>query len=134
MLPLRYAGLWQAASLAGLAIVFAATLIPAHWLWSDDPASRLHVSDKWLHGLTFVFLAVWFSGQYARRSYWRIAVGLLSFGALIEICQHAIAYRSAELTDMLANVAGLTAGLSLAMAGAGGWSLRVEQWLRRKID
>lgn len=134
MLPLRYAGFWQTASLAGLAVVFAGTLVPPDWLWPDDPSSALHVSDKWLHGCTFAFLAVWFSGQYARRSYWRIAVGLLSFGALIEICQYALAYRSAELLDMLANATGLTAGLLLALAGAGGWSLRFERWLRSKIE
>ena len=133
MLPLRYAGYWQAASLAGLAIVFAATVIPPNWLWPDDPASRLHVSDKWLHGVTFAFLAVWFSGQYTRRAYWRIAVGLMAFGLLIEVCQAAIKYRSAESLDLLANLIGLVAGLVLALAGAGGWSLRLEEWVRSKI-
>lgn len=133
MLPLRYAGYWQAASLAGLVMVFVATLIPSSWLWPDDPGGRLHISDKWLHGLTFTFLTVWFSGQYARRAYWRIAVGLMAFGALIEICQYTIKYRSAEPLDLLANLTGLAAGLLLALAGTGGWSLRLEELVRNKI-
>jgi VanZ family protein len=72
---------------------------------------------------------VWFSGQYARQSYWRIGVGLIAFGALIELIQSMVSYRTAEWMDMYADGVGITIGLIIALLGAGGWSLRMERWL-----
>lgn len=134
MLPLRYARRWRVASLVLLVGVLAATLMPAFWFWSerDDFVSWFSNIDKWLHGLTFAFLAIWFSGQYSRRSYWRIAVGLLLFGALIEVCQRMVNYRSAEWLDFLANAGGIAAGLAIAAAGIGGWSQRIEACLENR--
>jgi len=128
MLPLRYASHWRFASFILLAIVLLATLIPAAWLWQDsgDVISWLLHADKWAHGVTFAVLAIWFSGQYRRTSYWRIAVGLIAFGMLIEVIQATLSYRSAEWLDMFADVAGITVGLAAALAGLGGWSVWVE--------
>lgn len=128
MLPLRFAGRWKTASLVLLLLVLAATLMPAVWFWSDkqDLASWLRHADKWMHGATFVFLAVWFAGQYRPQSYWRIAVGLLAFGGLIEVCQKAVSYRSAEWLDLAANVAGIGIGLAIALVGLGGWCVWFE--------
>jgi len=94
MLPLRFAGRWRAASIVLLVAVLAATMMPAVWLWPDKPGfvSWFVHADKWLHGLTFVLLAVWFSGQYQRRSYWRIGIGLIAFGVFIEACQRMVEY------------------------------------------
>lgn len=133
MLQLQYPKLWQFLSFAALAVVLTGTLVPSDWLWPDDSQSWLTISDKWLHGITFAVLALWFSGQYARSSYWRIVVGLLAFGLLIELCQRALSYRTAEVGDMLANTAGMTVGMLVALAGAGGWSLHFEKWLGRRI-
>lgn len=134
MLPLRYAPRWRIASILLLLAVLAATLVPAVWLWHDAVGlvSWLAAFDKWAHVVTFVILAVWFSGQYRPRSYWRIAVGLTAFGMLIEICQRQVGYRSAEWTDLAADVVGILAGLAIALAGAGGWSLRVESWIQNR--
>ena len=88
----------------------------------------VHV-DKWLHGIAFVVLAVWFAGQYRPGSYWRIAVGLLAFGVLIEACQRMVTYRSADWLDIAADAAGIAVGLAIAMAGLGGWSLWFEKRL-----
>jgi len=131
MLPLRYSRRWRIASIALLILVLVATLMPAVWFWPDR---RQFVAwfidmDKWLHGITFVFLAIWFAGQYRPRSYWRIGVGLIFFGVLIEACQRLVTYRSAELFDIVADVAGITVGLIIATAGLGGWSLWVENRL-----
>ena len=90
----------------------------------------MHV-DKWLHGITFVVLAVWFAGQYRRKSYWRIGIGLLFFGVLIEACQRLVTYRSAEWLDIAADAGGIAVGLAVAMAGLGGWSLWIENRLAR---
>jgi VanZ family protein len=126
MLPLRYARRWQTAGILILISVLAATLSPT---LPDFQQSKI-LNDKWLHGLTFVFLTVWFSGQYARRSYWRLGLGMLAFGGLIEVCQRMLTYRSAETMDLLADTIGIVAGLAVALAGAGGWSLRLENWLQ----
>ena len=136
MLPLRYAQRWRATGLFLLVLVLIAALMPAVWFFSD---SRQLVSwvvnvDKWLHALTFVFLAVWFSGQYERRAYWRVALGLVMFGILIEVCQRMVSYRSAEWYDLAADVLGVVIGLTIAWLGMGGWSQRAEAWLARRAN
>ncbi len=125
MLPLRYARRWQAAGIGVLALVLGATLTPDFGLHDTD----IMPSDKWQHGVTFAFLTVWFCGQYRPRSYWRVALGMLAFGAFIELCQRWVSYRSAESLDLLADGIGIAVGLVIAAAGAGGWSLRLETWL-----
>ena len=83
--------------------------------------------DKWLHGGIFFVLTLWYSGQYARHSYWKIALWLLLFGGGIEVIQRFLTYRSGDLMDFLANLAGIVAGLAIAFAGLGGWSQRLER-------
>ena len=129
MLSLRYALRWQAASAVLLLLVLASALMPAIWFWPDRVRVENWLAhlDKWAHLLTFAFLAVWFAGQYRRGAYWRIALGLVGFGILIEICQRAVGYRSAEWLDLGADVIGIVIGLMIGLAGAGGWSQRLEQ-------
>jgi len=129
MLSLRYALRWQAASAVLLLFVLASALMPAIWFWPDRVRMENWLAhlDKWAHLLTFAFLAVWFAGQYRRGAYWRIALGLVGFGILIEICQRAVGYRSAEWLDLGADVIGIVIGLMIGLAGAGGWSQRLEQ-------
>lgn len=130
MLPLRHARRWQLAGIAVLILVLAAALMPAIWFMQEMRDPRFAYSDKWFHALTFMLLTVWFTGQYSRKSYWRITAGLLAFGAFIEICQRMLTtWRSAETMDLAADAVGILAGLLIAWAGAGGWSLRVEQWI-----
>ncbi len=131
MLPLRHASRWRIAGLSLLVLVFVATLMPTLWFWPhrEQFVAWFIGADKWLHGITFAFLAVWFAGQYRPRSYWRIALALLAFGVLIEASQRLVIYRSSEWFDILANAIGILVGLTAAMAGLGGWSLRVENWL-----
>ncbi len=131
MLPLRYVRRWQIASAFLLLFVIASTLLPADWFWSGSPDVSTWIvnPDKWLHCITFVILAVWFAGLYRPGSYWRIGVGLILFGLFIEACQQLVAYRSAEMFDVAADIAGIVVGLVIAAAGLGGWSLRLEDWL-----
>ena len=128
MLPLRFARRWRTASIVLLILVLIATLMPASWFVPEKKiiAGWLGETDKILHAVTFLLLALWFAGQYRPRSYWRIAIGLLAFGAFIEISQSTVAYRSAEWFDMLANGVGIGVGLTIALIGAGGWCLRFE--------
>jgi hypothetical protein len=41
-----------------------------------------------------------------------------------------LTYRSAETMDLVADAVGVAAGLVIAWVGAGGWSLRFENWLQ----
>lgn len=134
MLPLRYARQWRLASIVLLLCVLLITLMPAVWFWPDRVhlITWLEAIDKWVHGITFVILALWFAGQYRPGSYWRIATSLLTFGALIEICQRFVSYRSAEWLDIAADAAGIMIGLAIAMTGIGGWCLHVENWYSKR--
>ena len=134
MLPLRYQRRWRLAGAFALLSVLAGTLIPAFWLWPDISRVTLIDFDKWLHGFTFAFLAVWFSGQYSRNRYWGIGIGLFLFGIVIELCQRMVSYRTAELMDLAADTVGISLGLIIALAGLGGWSLRLEELIQRRRD
>ena len=134
MLPLRYARRWQVASLIILLLVLAATLMPAVWFWDDrfNAVSWFEDIDKWLHGLTFLALAIWFTGLYRKRSYWRIGFGLLAFGLVIEACQRLVSYRTADWLDVGADAGGIIAGLVIGAVGVGGWCLRAENRLAKR--
>jgi hypothetical protein len=132
MLPLRYTRRWRAAGATLLILVLAAMLMPTVWVSKGTYLAWFLYVDKWLHGIIFVFLAVWFAGQYRPASYWRIAIGLIAFGVLTEFCQRLVTYRSADWFDLVADAAGIGVGLIVALAGLGGWSLRVEQWLKAR--
>jgi hypothetical protein len=129
MLQLRHLRLWKIASVLILLLVLAATLMPAVWFWGDmnSGIEWFKGMDKWLHGITFTVLSLWFSGLYHRQSYWRIAIGLLGFGLAIEVCQRMVGYRTAEWLDVGADTAGILVGLAIAFAGLGGWCLRFEK-------
>ena len=127
MLPLRYARSWRVAGVALLFFVLAATLLPVGWLFKGAGSiDWLKHVDKLAHALTFLVLALWFAGQY--RSFWGIAIGLLAFGAVIELCQMTVGYRSADWLDVAANAAGIMVGLGIAATGLVGWCQRAEAW------
>jgi len=134
MLPLRHTRRWQLASLVLLILVLAAALMPAVWFWDDriSAYSWFENFDKWLHGVTFLALALWFAGLYRRHSYWKIGLGLLLFGLMIEGCQRMVSYRTADWLDVGADAAGIIIGLVLGVAGIGGWCLRVEERLAKR--
>ena len=128
MLPLRHARRWQAASLCLLFLVLIGALMPAVWFWDDKVRGLAWIQgfDKWMHAVTFFVLTIWFAGQYRRNSYWRIALGLMAFGLVIEVCQRMVVYRTADWFDVGANTAGIAAGLLVALAGVGGWCQQIE--------
>jgi VanZ family protein len=133
VLPLRYAARWRVASLILLLIVLAATLMPAVWFWDDrfKALSWFESIDKWFHGITFLALSIWFTGLYNKGAYWRIGLGLLAFGLLIEACQRMVTYRSADWMDVGADAAGIILGLVIGAVGIGGWCLRAEEFFAK---
>ncbi|MCH9692976.1 MAG: VanZ family protein [Gammaproteobacteria bacterium] len=131
MLPLQHTRRWLAASVLMLVFVLIAAMMPAVWFFDSKVAalSWFENVDKWLHGITFMVLAAWFTGMYRRHSYWRIALGLLAFGLMIEVCQRMVSYRSADFYDLMADAGGIIAGLLIGIAGLGGWCMRLENRL-----
>lgn len=134
MLPLRHARRWQLASLFILFLVLVATLMPAVWFWDDKGVAIrwFRDFDKWLHGITFLTLSLWFTGLYRKSSYWKVALGLLAFGLVIEASQRMVSYRTADWLDVGADAAGIIVGLLIGLAGIGGWCLRVEEYLTKR--
>ena len=130
MLPLRHLRFWRIAGVVLLCLVLVFALMPAVWLWNDRGGALawFRNADKLLHATTFLLLEVWFSGQYRRPSYLRVAAGLILFGLLIEFCQYLVGYRQADFFDVTANFAGIVTGFAIAIAGLGGWSQRLEDW------
>ncbi len=133
MLPLSYPKRWRLASVVLMAVVLGFALLPEIWSWGDQFVPGFELADKWMHGLTFAGLAIWYSGQYARHAYWRLAAGLFIFGAFIEVCQSVTTYRTAEIADLVADVVGIGAGILIAVTIAGGWSLKFENWLQSRV-
>ncbi|MDE0755438.1 MAG: VanZ family protein [Woeseiaceae bacterium] len=132
MLPLQYQRRWKIAGVLLLIAVLTVAMAPPLFPWPGTGSPWLMLSDKWQHGITFASMVVWYSGQYARRSYWLLALGLLAFGLLIEFCQSLVSYRTAESGDLIADILGILVGLAIALVGLGGWSARVESWLQSK--
>lgn len=134
MLPLVYPRRWSIAGGLLLLAVLGFSLAPAIFPWRDTGGiSWFAISDKWLHAMTFAFLALWYSGQFSRSTYGLIAMGLAAFGGIIEVLQSMLAYRTAELGDFYADLLGIGVGLAVAITGIGGWSLRAEVWLQRNF-
>ena len=124
MLPLRHRRLWIVLSGILLAGVVFASLQPN--FGPRVPANF----DKLEHLAAYVVLALWFTGLVVRDRYWTVVVGLLAFGASIEVLQGLMNIgRSAEWLDMFANALGIGLGLVIALRVTGDWSRRFESWL-----
>lgn len=123
MLPLRYAGYWQAAGWAMIVSVLVGALLPL------GVQTGMAGIDKLAHFLSFLLLTLWFNGIYRRSRYPVVALLLLGFGLAIELAQTAASQRVAELHDFVADGLGIAAGLALSLAGLGEWCTRVEAWL-----
>jgi len=131
MLPLSFPTRWRLAGIILLFAVLGVAMAPELWPWLSGGGTRLP-NDKLMHGVTFAFLAIWYSGQYPRRSYWLLILGLFVFGAFIEVCQSFVTYRTAEAADLAADALGVLVGIAIALAGLGGWSMRFESWISRR--
>lgn len=123
MLPLRYPLLWLLPGWGLVAAVAVGSLTPGAVL-PDFTAA-----DKFVHGLAYFLLMVWFSGLYARRRHAFIALLLIVFGLGLELAQARLPYRWFDPLDLLANVAGVLLGLGLSFAILAGWCQRLERLL-----
>jgi VanZ family protein len=126
MLPLVHRTAWLAASALIVVAVVVASLMPG------DSGPDVGKLDKLGHMLAYAALAAWFGGLLARGRYWAVALGLALLGIGLEVLQETVARnRTGDPNDVLANVAGIGAGLALSWWRTGGWALRMEAWLKR---
>ena len=93
------------AACAGVAVL---SLLPAALL----PPSLFDWWDKAQHALAFAALST--LGQYAYMSARRrVVFGLMAYGALIEIAQHATGWRYGDVLDWVADCVGIGIGFAL---------------------
>jgi VanZ family protein len=84
-----------------------------------------------VHFTGYFLLATWFGGVARRGQYWMVGVGLIAFSGLMEILQGVMHNgRDAEWLDLVANMLGVTTGLTLASIGLGKWMVWVERLFR----
>jgi len=103
MQTLRLIWLWAAIGFAMLVVVAFVSLMPA---------PDIGVSDKLSHLVTYFILSGWFSLlAVSRISLGWTVIGLVGYGMLIEFLQGMTAYRYPEWGDVLANGAGVLAGI-----------------------
>jgi VanZ family protein len=107
-----YPGLWRAVGFVMLGIAVAAFLVPVP---SSIPVFSFE--DKVAHFLIYSVLTCWFLQIYPRQG--RILFSLVLMGILIEGLQSMTSYRSAEITDVLANMFGVSGGWLLARSPLG---------------
>ena len=121
VLPLRYSSSWLGIGVLMLLTVVALMLLPLR-----APNVGVAYSDWFAHAVVFCILMIWFSGILQRSYRWAIFAGLLLFGALLELLQSFIDWRSGEFLDLVFNTIGLLIGWVLVCAGMAGWAQRLE--------
>jgi VanZ family protein len=113
--------------LVGLAVLVC--LLPGH----EIPRS-FEFNDKVSHVLGHAGLAAYFSGLVPRRSWWKVFVFLLVFGAAVEVAQfHMQLGREGDPRDMIANSCGAVLGLALGWLGLARWPQWADRLLGRQI-
>ncbi len=98
----HFRNLWFACGFALLLLIAIGSLMPV----SGDVGN-----DKLAHVIMYAVPAIWFSLIVERRSLWRILIGLVAFGSLIEFLQGLTDYRTMEFADAVANGLGALLGL-----------------------
>lgn len=82
--------------------------------------------DWVIHFLEFMVLMTWFGGVASPGRHFYVAIGLVLLGVLIEVSQAMNIFRSFDLKDIVANTAGVVAGLLLVRTWLRNWCYRCE--------
>lgn len=86
--------------------------------------------DKVQHALSYVAMGLWYAALFERRHLPRVALGLFTFGVVIEVLQATMPFgRAADWIDLLANGAGIAIAIGLTVALRESWMVSVERLL-----
>ncbi len=119
---LRLKILWYLLGMLALLAVALVSLMPA--------PPQVGVNDKLSHLLTYFVLGAWFAVIAEHRRALAIgALGLVGYGALLELLQGLGGHRYAEMADLLANAAGIALGL----VGYATPLRRLLRWVDRRL-
>ncbi len=117
----RYRTAWMMFGWLLVLAVAVGSLVPSL------PQAAAGVSDKFMHFAAYASLAFLFMGALGRVHWWRITLGLLLFGASIELVQEYLtATRSGEWLDMTANALGVVSGVLAAAIFPRSWCRHLE--------
>lgn len=125
--PLRFASLWM---LLGALLVLATTvvcLLPN----VRGPLPSVNGMDKVDHAIAYLVLTAWFTALLQRRLWPGVVLGMLLFGAGIEVAQELMHLgREGSFADLLADAVGIGLGMAVTLGSRESWFLRIERWLR----
>ena len=128
MRDLRLRSLWLALGLALVGFVFVLSVLPT----ADVPVRGFN--DKINHVLGFVAMTLWFCALFERRRWLMVSGAMLALGILIEVTQGLLPTgRKADVLDLVADSAGIGAGVLLARLGLEGWPSWFERVLVGKV-
>jgi VanZ family protein len=120
-LPLRFPWIWAGFGWVLVIGVIVGSLMPG------PSVPDFHLSDKALHVGAYFSMMIWFAGLYSRKVHPIIAVVLLVLGVALDLLQATTRTRSLEIADIVADAAGILAGLALAFWLLEGWCQRLER-------
>jgi glycopeptide antibiotics resistance protein len=124
MLVLRHPRTWLVIGWTLVIVALYLNLMPAKSL------PEMNVSDKFEHAFGYFALTTWFAGIYPRSRYLHIALSLFAMGLVVEFLQGAMHMgRVRDFHDVIANTAGIAAGVLGAWIGLGKWA----QWIESKV-
>jgi VanZ family protein len=98
----------------------------------SPPDPGFDQGDKLEHVLSYGALMFWFCQLHAAgRAQLALAAAFIALGVGLEFVQGALAYRTFEAADMLANTIGVIAGWAVARATGSQVFARIERLLGR---
>ena len=99
----------------------------------NELPERFELNDKLSHLVGHGALSAYFTGLVPRRSWWKIFLYFLAFGALIEVAQHFMHMgREGDWRDVIANGTGTLLGLVLGWLGVARWPELVTWTFQRR--
>lgn len=120
---LRWRPLWLIIGWVLVGVVIWLSLAPR----LPDLDMPIEYVDKAGHFLAYCTLMLWFAFLYLRAAHIWIALALVLLGVGLEVAQDVSGYRMFEIADIVADAAGIAAGLLLARTPLGGMLERFER-------
>lgn len=127
---MRSARLARRLTLAWAAVIFVLSVLPTHAVLSSTVGDGETLATQAGHFVEFAVLAALAASWLTARGedaaaprpakiWWSVLVAAVCYGAVIEVVQIPLTYRSAQLSDLVADAAGALAGLLLVSCGLG---------------